>query len=51
MISSGERGLRNYLLFRKTPELARKRWNDAAPKPDEIEGQLLPGGARRSRRP
>jgi len=42
MVSSGDRGLLNFLLFRKVPDLARKRWNDAAPKPDEIEGQLLP---------
>jgi 2,4-dienoyl-CoA reductase (NADPH2) len=46
MISSGDRGLLNYLLFRKVPDLARKRWNDAAPKPDEIEGQLLPEARR-----
>jgi len=42
MISSGDRAFRNYLLFRSTPALARRQWNDAAPKPNEIEGALLP---------
>jgi 2,4-dienoyl-CoA reductase (NADPH2) len=29
-------------LFRQLPDLARRQWNEAAPPPDEIEGQLLP---------
>ena len=41
MISSGERTFRNYLLFRSLPELARRQWQDNAPKPHEIEGALL----------
>ena len=32
---------RTYLLFKNFPELARRQWNEAAPKPDEIEGQNL----------
>jgi 2,4-dienoyl-CoA reductase (NADPH2) len=42
MISSGDRAFRNYLLFRSLPRLARRQWQDAAPKPHEIEGALLP---------
>jgi len=42
MISSGDRAFRNYVLLRSLPALARKQWNDAAPKPEEIEGALLP---------
>jgi 2,4-dienoyl-CoA reductase (NADPH2) len=43
MISSGSRTFLNYLFFRAANgELARKRWQGAAPKPNEIEGQLLP---------
>jgi 2,4-dienoyl-CoA reductase (NADPH2) len=42
MISAGEQAFRNYLLFRKLPDLARRQWNEAAPKPHEIEGQNLP---------
>ena len=42
LISSGESAFRTYLLFRNLPELARRQWNDAAPKPEEIEGQNLP---------
>jgi 2,4-dienoyl-CoA reductase (NADPH2) len=41
MISSGDRAFRTYLLFRSVPRLARRQWQDAAPKPDEIEGALL----------
>ena len=41
LISNGETAFRTYLLFRNLPELARRQWNDAAPKPDEIEGQNL----------
>src|SRR4029079_5743525 len=32
---------RNYLIMRSLPDLARKQWQNAAPKPDEIEGQNL----------
>ena len=43
MISGGgDQAFRTYLLFRNLPDLARRQWNEAAPKPDEIEGQLLP---------
>ena len=42
LISNGETAFRTYLLFRNLPELARRQWNEAAPKPDEIEGQNLP---------
>jgi 2,4-dienoyl-CoA reductase-like NADH-dependent reductase (Old Yellow Enzyme family) len=42
VISAGDRAFRNYLLFRTAPDLARRQWQDAAPKPNEIEGQLLP---------
>ena len=42
LISSGETAFRTYLLFRNFPELARRQWNEAAPPPDEIEGQNLP---------
>jgi len=41
VISAGDRAFRNYLLFRTAPALARKQWQDAAPKPNEIEGALL----------
>jgi 2,4-dienoyl-CoA reductase (NADPH2) len=41
VISAGDRAFSNYLLFRSVPDLARRQWQDAAPKPDEIEGQLL----------
>jgi 2,4-dienoyl-CoA reductase-like NADH-dependent reductase (Old Yellow Enzyme family) len=41
MISGGEEAFRTYTLFRKFPALARKQWNDAAPKPDQIEGLNL----------
>lgn len=46
LISSGESAFRTYLLFRNLPELARRQWNDAAPPPDEIEGQNLPDARR-----
>jgi 2,4-dienoyl-CoA reductase-like NADH-dependent reductase (Old Yellow Enzyme family) len=46
MISSGDRAFRNYLLFRSVPRLARRQWQDAAPKPSEIEGALLPDARR-----
>jgi 2,4-dienoyl-CoA reductase-like NADH-dependent reductase (Old Yellow Enzyme family) len=46
MISSGDRAFRNYLLFRSLPRLARRQWQDAAPKPSEIEGALLPDARR-----
>jgi 2,4-dienoyl-CoA reductase-like NADH-dependent reductase (Old Yellow Enzyme family) len=42
LISGGESAFRTYLLFRNLPELARGQWNEAAPRPDEIEGQNLP---------
>jgi len=41
VISAGDRAFTNYLLLRSTPDLARKQWQNAAPKPDEIEGALL----------
>jgi 2,4-dienoyl-CoA reductase-like NADH-dependent reductase (Old Yellow Enzyme family) len=41
LISNGETAFRTYLLFRNLPDLARQQWNDAAPAPDEIEGQNL----------
>jgi 2,4-dienoyl-CoA reductase-like NADH-dependent reductase (Old Yellow Enzyme family) len=47
MISSGSRGLLNYLLFRTlSGKLARRRWNRAAGPSDDIEGQLLPEASR-----
>jgi 2,4-dienoyl-CoA reductase-like NADH-dependent reductase (Old Yellow Enzyme family) len=46
MISSGDRTLRNYLLFRNLPGFARRQWNDAAPAPAEIEGANLPDARR-----
>lgn len=46
MISSGDLTFRNFLLFRTIPDLARRQWNDAAPKPDEIEGANLPDARR-----
>jgi 2,4-dienoyl-CoA reductase (NADPH2) len=43
MISNGERTFANFLLFRgATGQLARRRWNEAAGPPEEIEGKLLP---------
>ena len=43
MISGGgNQAFRTYLLFRQLPDLARRQWNEAAPPPDQIEGQLLP---------
>jgi 2,4-dienoyl-CoA reductase (NADPH2) len=42
LISSGESAFRTYMLFRNLPDLARRQWNEAAPKPEEIEGQNLP---------
>ena len=41
MISGGDAAFRTYNLFRNFPTLARRQWNDAAPKPDEIEGANL----------
>src|SRR5687767_4269239 len=41
MISGGDQAFRTYSLFRNFPALARRQWNDAAPKPDEIEGSNL----------
>jgi len=41
VISAGDRAFRNYLVMRSLPDLARKQWQHAAPKPDEIEGQNL----------
>jgi 2,4-dienoyl-CoA reductase (NADPH2) len=46
MISAGENAFRNYLIFRTLPGLARRQWNAAAPKPEEIEGQNLPEARR-----
>jgi 2,4-dienoyl-CoA reductase (NADPH2) len=43
MISGGgDQAFRTYRLFRQLPDLARRQWNEAAPPPDQIEGQLLP---------
>lgn len=43
MISNGERTFANFLLFSgATGMLARRRWNEAAGPPDEIEGKNLP---------
>lgn len=43
MISSGERTFANFLLFRGASGiLARRRWNQAAGPPAEIEGKVLP---------
>jgi 2,4-dienoyl-CoA reductase-like NADH-dependent reductase (Old Yellow Enzyme family) len=42
MLSSGTTTARVYKLFRDLPDLARRQWNDAAPKPAEIEGANLP---------
>ncbi len=42
MISSGERTLTNFILFSKAGPLARRRWNEAAGPPDQIEGKNLP---------
>jgi 2,4-dienoyl-CoA reductase-like NADH-dependent reductase (Old Yellow Enzyme family) len=41
MISGGEAALETFTLLRKFPALARRQWNDAAPKPDQIEGANL----------
>ena len=41
MLSSGDTALRTYTLFRNFPSVARQQWNDAAPKPHEIEGANL----------
>jgi 2,4-dienoyl-CoA reductase (NADPH2) len=46
MLSSGDRALLNYQLFRNFPDLARRQWNQGAPRPDEIEGQNLPDARR-----
>jgi 2,4-dienoyl-CoA reductase-like NADH-dependent reductase (Old Yellow Enzyme family) len=41
MISGGDAAYRTYNLFRNFPALARRQWNDASPKPHEIEGANL----------
>jgi 2,4-dienoyl-CoA reductase (NADPH2) len=46
MLSSGDRAFLNYQLFRNFPDLARRQWNQGAPRPDEIEGQNLPDARR-----
>ena len=46
MISAGNQAYRNYRLFRNLPGVARRQWNDAAPKPHAIEGALLPDARR-----
>ena len=46
MISGGEAAYRTYNLFRNFPDLARRQWNDAAPKPDAIEGANLANARR-----
>ena len=42
MISNGERTFANFLLFKGAGGLARRRWNQAAGPPEEIEGKNLP---------
>jgi 2,4-dienoyl-CoA reductase (NADPH2) len=42
MISNGERTFANFLLFKGAGPLARRRWNEAAGPPDQIEGKNLP---------
>jgi len=46
MISGGDAAYRTYNLFRTLPALARRQWNDAAPKPHEIEGANLANARR-----
>jgi 2,4-dienoyl-CoA reductase-like NADH-dependent reductase (Old Yellow Enzyme family) len=46
LLPGGEAAFRTYLLFKNFPELARRQWNQAAPRPDEIEGQNLPDARR-----
>jgi 2,4-dienoyl-CoA reductase (NADPH2) len=46
LISSGDRALRNYLIFRSLPGLARQQWMSAAPRPENIEGANLPDARR-----
>ena len=47
MISSGERTFANFLLFNgASGQIARKAWNDAAGKPENIEGANLPAARR-----
>jgi 2,4-dienoyl-CoA reductase-like NADH-dependent reductase (Old Yellow Enzyme family) len=41
LLPGSDPAFRTYLLFKNFPELARRQWNDAAPKPDGIEGQNL----------
>jgi 2,4-dienoyl-CoA reductase-like NADH-dependent reductase (Old Yellow Enzyme family) len=41
MISGGDEAYRTYQLFRNFPSVARRQWNDAAPKPERIEGANL----------
>jgi 2,4-dienoyl-CoA reductase-like NADH-dependent reductase (Old Yellow Enzyme family) len=41
MISSGDAAFRTYQLFRNFPSVARRQWNESAPKPHEIEGANL----------
>jgi 2,4-dienoyl-CoA reductase (NADPH2) len=47
MISSGERTFANFLLFNgASGQIARQAWNDAAGKPENIEGANLPAARR-----
>ena len=47
MISSGERTFANFLLFNgASGQIARRAWNDAAGKPENIEGANLPAARR-----
>jgi len=46
LISGGDRAFRNYLLFRRLPDLARRQWNQTAPPVDRIEGFNLPDARR-----
>jgi len=42
MISSGDLGFRNYVLFRTAPDIARHQWQSTVPAPEKIEGLNLP---------
>lgn len=42
LLSNGQSAFRTYLFFRNLPAIARRQWNEAAPRPNEIEGQNLP---------
>ena len=46
MISSGDLGFRNYVLFRTAPDIARHQWQSTVPAPEKIEGLNLPEARR-----